>query len=146
MLFRSHALVGIDLQRTQQGNARILIDFTATPQLPEVEKTAQGLRLKFTATTINKNLIHLYDANDFATQVSHLELFQIGAMAELMIQIHGEFHYLLTTHNNQLHLEITEKNHPLQEYTGELVSLNYHDLPLRSLLAELASFLGLNLI
>lgn len=138
-------LVGIDFQRTQQGNARVLIDFTKTPQLPEVEKTAQGLRLKFTATNIHNKLINLYDTNDFATQVNQLEFFQIGAMAELIIQIDGEFNYLLNTKNNQLQIEITKRTQQ-PRYTGELISLSYHDLPLRSVLVELANFLGLNLI
>lgn len=35
---------------------------------------------------------------------------------------------------------------PDVNYSGELISLSYHDVPLRDLLAELAAFLGLNLI
>ncbi|NLW05967.1 MAG: type IV pilus secretin PilQ [Pseudomonadaceae bacterium] len=150
-------LVGLDFQRTQQGNARILIDFSTLATLPSAEQTSQGLRLKFTATEINSNLINLYDTNDFATQVSQLELFQTGTRAELLVQVEGEFNYLFNTKDNQLQIEIAakaglqtgsepENNNRLFRYTGELISLSYHDIPLRDLLAELAAFLGLNLI
>lgn len=150
-------IIGIEFQRTQQGNARILIDFSAPPQLPEAEQNANGLRLKFTSTDINYELINLYDTSDFATQVSQLELFQTGPRAELIVKIEGEFSYLLNVSDNQLQIELAEtsqltdtknttNNNRLFRYTGELVSLSYHNIPVRELLAELASFLGLNLI
>ena len=150
-------ITGIDFQRTHQGNARILLTFSAQPSLPEAEQLNKGLRLKFPATEINYDLVNLYDTNDFATQVDQLELFQTGARAELLINIKGEFSYLLNTRDNQLQIEITATSlsqatatrapgNSAFRYTGDLVSLSYHDIPVRELLAELAAFLGLNLV
>ena len=149
-------IVGIDFQRIHQGNARILLDFATQPLLPKTEQSIKGLRLKFPATEINNDLINLYDTNDFATQVNQLELFQTASLAELIINIEGAFSYLLMTHGNQLQIEITENNtnsastrapgSSAFRYTGDLVSLSYHDIPLRELLAELAAFLELNLV
>ena len=150
-------ITGIDFQRTHQGNARILLNFSAQPSLPEAEQFNKGLRLKFPATEINYDLVNLYDTNDFATQVDQLELFQTGARAELLINIKGEFSYLLNTRDNQLQIEITATSlsqatatrapgSSAFRYTGDLVSLSYHDIPVRELLAELAAFLGLNLV
>jgi len=150
-------ITDLDFQRTQQGNARILLNFSDQPILPEAEGFPKGLRLKFPATEISNDLINLYDTNDFSTQVSQLELFQTGPLAELIINIEGEFSYLLNTHNNQLQIEITKSNSrsvtatrtpgsSAFRYTGELVSLSYHNIPLRELLAELAAFLNLNLV
>ena len=150
-------ITGIDFQRTHQGNARILLNFSAQPSLPEAEQLNKGLRLKFPATEINYDLVNLYDTNDFATQVDQLELFQTGARAELLINIKGEFSYLLNTRDNQLQIEITATSlsqatatrapgNSAFRYTGDLVSLSYHDIPVRELLAELAAFLGLNLV
>lgn len=150
-------LIAIDFQRTYQGNARILLDFTAPPQLPLVEQLEQGLHLKFLTTDINQNLINLYDTNDFATLVKHLELFQIGKQAELMVKVDNEFSYLLNVRDNQLQIELAEKNKLTNtnntngegsffQYTGDLISLSYHNIPVRELLAELAAFLNLNLI
>lgn len=150
-------ITGIDFQRTHQGNARILLDFSAQPLLPKAELFNKGLRLRFPTTEINYDLVNLYDTNDFATQVGQLELFQTGAMAELLININGEFSYLLNTRDNQLQIEITDSSlsqataarapgSSAFRYTGDLVSLSYHDIPVRELLAELAAFLGLNLV
>lgn len=150
-------ITGIDFQRTHQGNARILLNFSAQPSLPEAEQFNKGLRLKFPATEINYDLVNLYDTNDFATQVDQLELFQTGARAELLINIKGEFSYLLNTRDNQLQIEIAATSlsqaaatrapgNSAFRYTGDLVSLSYHDIPVRELLAELAAFLGLNLV
>lgn len=153
----STQLTGIDFQLTPQGKALIIIDFSSLPKLPHTEKTTNGLRLVFATTNINHNLIHTYATSDFTTQVKQLELFQAGTNAELTIQIKGEFSYLLKTQGQQLHIEIAKqsqqqasidrfKSSDNKRYTGELISLNYHDVPLRSLLAELAAFLDLNLI
>lgn len=150
-------ITGIDFQRTHQGNARILLTFSAQPLLPKAEQFNKGLRLTFPATEINYDLVNLYDTNDFATQVDQLELFQTGARAELLINIKGEFSYLLNTRDNQLQIEITATSlsqaaatrapgNSAFRYTGDLVSLSYHDIPVRELLAELAAFLGLNLV
>jgi len=149
-------IVGIDFQRIHQGNARILLDFATQPLLPKTEQSIKGLRLKFPATEINNDLINLYDTNDFATQVNQLELFQTASLAELIINIEGAFIYIFMTHGNQLQIEITENNtnsastrapgSSAFRYTGDLVSLSYHDIPLRELLAELAAFLELNLV
>ena len=149
-------LIGIDFQLTPQGNALISLDFSSAPTLPSTKKTASGLHLKFAATNINHNLINGYDSSDFATQVKQLEFFQTGATTELIMQINGEFSYQLTTNAQQLQIEIANKlrqpaavdakSNRDKRYTGELISLNYHNIPLPSLLAELAAFLGLNLI
>ncbi|HKM16554.1 MAG TPA: type IV pilus secretin PilQ [Marinospirillum sp.] len=155
-LTNSTQLIGIDFRLTPQGNALIIIDFSTVPTLPNTKQLANGLHLKFAATNINHNLINLYDSSDFATQVKQLELLQTGTMAELIMQINGEFSYQLNTNGQQLQIEIANKlrqqttvdTQPNEDerYTGELISLNYHDIPLRSLLAELAAFLGLNLM
>lgn len=150
-------LVELNFKRTQQGNAHLLLHFSNQATLPKAETTAQGLRLKFNAITVADHL-NLYDASDFSTPVSDFEFFQLGAQAELVIKIEGAFSYLLNTQNKQLSIEITakptlnpkaakqESNDPMLNYTGELISLSYHDIPLRHLLAELAAFLNLNLI
>lgn len=150
-------LLAIDFQRTNQGSAKILLDFLSSPQLPEAVQTPQGLRLKFLKTDIDFSLINLYDTNDFATLVSQLELFQTGAMAELMVKVEGEFSYLINARDNQLQIELAEKSQLTSsketpdekrsfQYTGEPISLSYHNIPVGELLAELAAFLNLNLI
>ncbi|GLR63691.1 type IV pilus secretin PilQ [Marinospirillum insulare] len=149
-------ITGIDFQRTNQGNARVLLDFSSQPLLPEAEELPKGLKLKFPTTDINYDLINLYDTNDFSTQVNQLELFQTGNRAELIINIEGEYNYLFNTRDKQLQIEITANSLSQDaarspgssafRYTGDLVSLSYHDIPVRELLAELAAFLDLNLV
>lgn len=150
-------LTGIDFQRTYQGNARVLLNFSAPPQLPLTEQTAQGLRLKLLSTEVSEDLINLYDTNDFSTLVHQLEVFPTAHSLDLLIKVKSEFSYLMNLRDNQLQIELAEskksatnptspdKNRFFQ-YTGEPVSLSYHNIPMRELLAELAAFLGLNLV
>lgn len=151
-------IISLDFQRTQQGSAKVLLGFNKQPLYPQLERTQQGLRLNFAATRINTDLINLYDTNDFATQVTHLDIKQTGAQVEILLAITGTFSYLITQQGQELQLEITptspapitqrsaNQGKTVEHYTGELVSLSYHDLPLRSILAELANFLGLSLV
>ncbi|MBE0506330.1 MAG: hypothetical protein IBX50_06355, partial [Marinospirillum sp.] len=148
---------GVDFQRTAQGHARLLLDFTDTPSLPEAEQTENGLRLRFVGTQIQPDLINLYDASDFATQVGSLRLDQKGRIAEVTLAVEGHFSHLVTHSQQQLQVEIVPASATTQpvdgdvsnrrfQYTGEEITLNYQDIPVRQLLGVMANFLNLNLV
>lgn len=150
-------LSGVDFQRTAQGHGRLLLDFTGSPSLPDAEQTERGLRLRFASTQIKPELINLYDTSDFATQVGSLRLDQNGRVAEVTLAIQGQFSHLVTRNEQQLLVEIAPasastypaddslKNRRFQ-YTGEEITLNYQDIPVRQLLGVMANFLNLNLV
>jgi len=149
-------LQDLDFQRSAQGNALLLLEFSGSPTLPETQETSGGLDLHFLNTRVPEDLRHLYSTQDFATLVSSLSLDQEGDQAVISLGVDKPYSYTLHSQDSQLQIEIAEKTgHQAAEtraqgrrfqYTGEPMSLSYQDIPVRQLLKELANFLDLNLI
>lgn len=154
---QSSQLSGVDFQRTAQGHGRLLLEFSGHPVLPDIEQTERGLRLRFVGIQVKPDLINWYDTSDFATQVTSLRLDQNARVAEVFLAIDGHFSHLITRHQQQLHVDIAAasataypvdnnlKNRRFQ-YSGEEITLNYQDIPVRQLLGVMANFLNLNLV
>lgn len=157
LLAQTPQLQDVDFQRTAQGHGRLLLDFSAEPQLPDIEQTETGLTLRFVGTLIKPELINLYSTLDFATQVSQIRLDQRGRIAEIQLGIDGAFSHLITRRDQQLWVDIAPPSANAQQqddsttnrrfqYTGDEISLNYQDIPIRQLLGVMADFLDLNLV
>lgn len=149
-------LNGLDFQRTAQGNAQLILDFSTTPSLPETLQSSSGLRLRFVGAQIQQSLINQYDTSDFATRVTGLLVEQRGRIAEIELRTTGSFDHLINVRGQQLIVEIrhTEQRTASNDqnanrrfqYTGDTISLDYQNIPVRQLLSELARFLDLNLV
>ena len=147
---------GLDFQRNQQGHAVLLLDFSADPPLPDAEHKASELKLTFAATHLQEHLDHLYDTSDFATLVTRLNATQQDKNALIQLETSEEFNHAIHQQGRQLQIELAPVSGKTAtgsrgstghfQYTGELMSLSYQNIPVRSLLKELADFLGLNLV
>jgi len=152
----SITLEDIDFQRSNQGNALLLLDFSAPPILPETQEVNGSLELRFAETQIQEHLRNLYSTEDFATLVTHLSLDQEEGKALVSLGVDQDFSYTLHSQGSQLRLEVTAQQDTTSketstqgrrfQYTGDPMSLSYQDVPVRQLLKELASFLDLNLV
>ncbi|WP_177247053.1 type IV pilus secretin PilQ [Marinospirillum alkaliphilum] len=153
-LASERVLIGLDFQRTLQDSSRLVLQFSEPAPLPEAIQNRQGLLLRLVGTEIRADLQNIYDTSDFATLVTSIQLEQRGRIAEIQLDARGEYSYVLNQAENQLMIELaptpvktTETAAgPRFRYTGEKISLNYQDIPVRQLLGQLADFLGLNLI
>ena len=149
-------LQDIDFQRSSQGNALLLLEFSEAPRLPQTKETESSLELYFPNTQVRQHLRHLFSTHDFATLVSSLQVDQEEDQGIISLAIDKPYSFTLHSQGSQLHLEVAEKpSQPAAEsrasgrrfqYTGDPMSLSYQDIPVRQLLKELASFLDLNLI
>ncbi|WP_114417322.1 type IV pilus secretin PilQ [Marinospirillum perlucidum] len=152
-------LSNLDFQRSADNQARLFLEFSQAPSLPQTQRTETGLALYFANAQVEEQLRHLYDAADFNTQVMTISLDQEGSGARVQLEIEGNYSYSLHRQQNQLRLDIspqegqsTQERNPGgsnlsgYQYTGEPMSFSYQDIPVRQLLKEMADFLDLNLI
>lgn len=156
LLADQRTLEGVDFQRTSQGHALLLLEFSDPPALPDTNDAQGSLQLFFPNTRIQEHLRHLYDTHDFATLVSSLSLDQDNQRAAISLGIDQPYSYTLHQEGSLLKIEVAGRTRTQQseerasarrfQYTGEPMSLSYQDIPVRQLLKELASFLDLNLI
>lgn len=160
LLMPSHALAservltGLDFQRTLHDSSRLILEFSEPAPIPEATQVRQGLLLRLVGTEIREDLQNTYDTSDFATLVTSVHLEQRGRIAEIQLDAKAEYSYMINQSGNLLMIELTPPpvraaetaSGPRFRYTGEKISLNYQDIPVRQLLGQLAEFLGLNLV
>lgn len=153
--YSANQLTAFSFNINQQQNPNLNLEFIQTASLPSIEKTPYGLSLTFAATQAKDKLLSRYSTQKFNSVIEEVEVYQVNNQLKIDLKTNQEISYVLTPNNKRLHLEITasttNKTPEKQQanyfhYTGEKISLSYHRVPIRELLAELAAFLKLNLV
>ncbi|MFN3919985.1 MAG: type IV pilus secretin PilQ [Methylohalobius sp.] len=145
----------IDFRRGPQGEGRVLVYLKDPNALVNLRQEGGKVVAEFLDTELPKHLAKHLDVLDFATPVKTIEASSNGRKTRLVITpITADYDYssyqtdgLLTIEFRPLTKaekeEIEKKKFP---YTGERLSLNFQDIPVRSVLQILADFTGLNII
>lgn len=91
--------------------------------------------------------------SDFGTPITTIDARQNGNNVRLIVHTHGEYEQSAYQANNQFSLDvkpvalIAVNGQALKpKYTGQQISFNFQNIPVRSVLQILASFTGLNLV
>ncbi len=145
----------IDFHRGPQGEGRVLVYLKDPNALVNLRQEGGKVVAEFLDTELPKHLAKQLDVLDFATPVKTIEASSDGRKTRLvMTPAVADYDYssyqtdkLLTIEFRPLTKaekeEIEKKKFP---YTGERLSLNFQDIPVRSVLQILADFTGLNII
>ncbi|MCW5588963.1 MAG: type IV pilus secretin PilQ family protein [Legionellales bacterium] len=148
------ALNGIDFRRAENGGGKIVIDASNAGVNLNVEDQAGRIILTFLKTSIPHRLQRRLDVTDFNTPVQDISLNPLGSDARITIENKGLYQHLVYQLGKQFIITVTpltpEQKQKMQEknrnYTGERISLNFQNIPVRSVLQLLAEFTGLNVV
>ncbi len=145
----------IDFRRGPAGEGRILVFLKDPNALVNLRQEGGKVVAEFLNTELSKSLAKQLDVLDFATPVKTIEATFDGRKTRLLITpATSDYDYLAYQSERLLTIEfrpltpaekeeIKKKQFP---YTGERLSLNFQDIPVRSVLQILADFTGLNII
>ena len=145
----------IDFRRGPNGEGRILIHLANPNTLVDLREEGGRVIATFLNTTLPRNLAKKLDVTDFATPVKSVTAFSDGKKTRLVVTpVSTAYDYLSYQSDRLLTIEfrpltraekekIKKKKFP---YTGQKLSLNFQDIPVRSVLQILADFTGLNII
>ncbi|MGL5225613.1 MAG: type IV pilus secretin PilQ, partial [Aeromonas sp.] len=95
-----------------------------------------------------ENLLNVINVQDFATPVSQVEVFRQGNDTLFELSINGQFDYRYDQTGKLLVIEV-KKQAPVtakKQYQGKPISLNFQDIPVRTVLQLIADFNNLNLV
>ena len=147
------SIEGIDFKRGPEGEGMLIIDLSE--QRIDVDVRVEGsiLKVDFLDISVLEKLQRQYDVVDFATPVQGFEVIQAPSAASITIQATGQYDYLAYQTDQQYVISVK----PLSEealaekrkefaYAGESLSLNFQDIPVRSVLQLIADFTNLNLV
>src|SRR5690606_33752636 len=112
------------------------------------------IRLDFANTELPESLRVRLDVKDFATPVQFVRAVEQGGKASIGIEPVGLYEYLAYQADNQLTISVKPLTRDELEarkverfaYSGEMLSINFQDIDVRSVLQLIADFTDLNLV
>jgi len=150
-------VAGIDFRRAPDGSGRIIVDLDRPGVNISVDQRAAELRINLFDTRLPDRLMERLDVSDFATPVQTITPEARGENLRLNLGISGAFSHVAFQSDRQLVIEVTEPRQEARttreleffeerEFTGERITLNFQDIPVRSVLQLIADISDLNIV
>jgi type IV pilus assembly protein PilQ len=149
------AISKIDFRRGEKGEGRVLLHLSEANIPVDIRREFGKLVINFTNTNLPKELHQRLDVLDFATPVKAIDSFTSDGNARVVIEpTDDEFEHLAYQTDRLFTIELIpvskeeleEANKAKFGYTGERLSLNFQDIPVRAVLQLIADFTGLNVV
>jgi len=144
----------VDFRRGDGGEGRVMLQLSDPSTVVDMREEGSRVVLDILDTSLPERFARKFDVADFATPVKLVEISARGENVHIEIQTVGEYEHLAYQANELFTIEFRgltkrEKEEILrrrQTFSGERLSLNFQDIPVRSVLQLLADFTGLNLV
>lgn len=144
----------IDFRRGAEGAGRLVVTFDREGVAAEVsEDGAEQVMVKLHDVSIPDALNQIYDVTDFATPITRITPRANQRDTQLAIATQGAYAMISSQSGRTLTVEVqpaSQESQPSQamgeRFNGERLSLNFQDIEVRTVLATLAEFTGLNLV
>ncbi|TDR54268.1 type IV pilus assembly protein PilQ [Halomonas ventosae] len=145
----------IDFRRGDGGAGRLVVTFDRTGVDARVRESGRNrIVAELRGVELPASLDQVYDVSDFGTPLDRVTPRVGRDGVTLDIEGSGDFAMVSTQSGRQLTIEAQpvtreEREERVREqfpYTGERITLNFQDIEVRSVLAIIADFTGLNLV
>lgn len=147
------SITNVDFRRGENGEGKILVTLSDPSVNVNVEQLSGEIKLSFVGTQLPVNLRRRLDVSDFATPVLAVSSSFDGKDTILSVKPQGDYDYLAYQADNIYVVSVKKLSAQEQEekkakfsYVGEKLSLNFQDIPVRSVLQIIADFTELNLV
>lgn len=149
---QSADITDIDFRRGPQGEAIITIGLSNPDTNVSVREEGDQIVAEFDGMRLPRGQERRLDVTDFATPVTLIDALNRGDNARITVKPTGLYEYLAYQTDDSYTIEVKPllqeeiEDPDEQEYTGELLSLNFQDIEVRAVLQILADFTGLNIV
>ena len=145
---------GVDFRRGDGGEGKVMLQLSDPTAVVDMSQQGSRVILDILKTSLPDQFARKYDVSDFATPVKLVEVSSNAKNVHIEISTTGEYEHLAFQADGLLIVEfrpLTKREKEEIErkrdvFTGERLSLNFQDIPVRSVLQLLADFTGLNLV
>jgi len=145
----------IDFRRGENGEGRVIVTLTDSNIPMDINEEFGKVVVKFLGSDLPEGLRRTLDVLDFATPVKSVSSFEQDGTVRLEIEpVNRDFEHVSYQANNIFTIEfkpiskqdLEEKIKDKFGYTGDRLSLNFQDIPVRAVLQLIADFTGLNVV
>jgi type IV pilus assembly protein PilQ len=148
-----HTITGIDFRRNNNGGGDVIISMSDADTVVNVNQENKLINVELLNTRTPANFQKRLDVTDFATPAQFITLQNEGKQALVQIQATGGFEQLSYQVNKKFIISINPLSAAKQAekqaqptYTGKPISLNFQDIPIRSVLEVIGEFTGINIV
>lgn len=146
-----NALTSVHFHRTPDGGGRVEIGLPGSGITGNVNQVGNRVTVLFPGATVPKKLQERLGVSDFATPVSTITTRNTSQGAEVVIKGSGNFDQMAFQANDTFAVELkpqsqTRKQSGPKQYKGKKITLNFQNIPVRSVLQILADFTGKNIV
>jgi type IV pilus assembly protein PilQ len=148
----SHSIQNIDFKRGKDGDGRIEVTLSEPGVSVDVKQKGQTVQVDFPDTALPKTLQRRMDVSDFGTSAQSIEALQKDKYTRMVITPKGKWDYFAYQTGQTFVVEIKSLESAAAlaaaqpRYTGEKLSLSFHDEDVNALLKVIADFTGLNIV
>lgn len=147
------AVENIDFRRGENGAGRVVVTFDRDGVNARVSETGRSdIVARLEGVVLPDTLNQVYDVTDFGTPLSRITPRSSSSGVILEIQGSGDYAMVSSQNGRELVIEAqpavtdkADKEEPFP-YSGKRITLNFQDIEVRSVLAIIAEFTGLNLV
>jgi len=154
-LMPQQAISGFDFKRGEKGEGRILISLANPNTVVNSKEEGGKVVVSFLNTRLSGNLAKRLDVSEFATPVKFIDTVSSSQETKITVTMQNSFYdYSLFQTEGLLTVEFRPLTSGEKEalertrvkYTGDRLSLNFQEIDIRSVIAILAEFTGLNVV
>lgn len=143
-----NSVKGVDFRRGKDGHGEFLVTLDNSSAVVDVSSRGQTVLAKFHGTRVPDDLLNRINVQDFATPVSQVEVFRQGNDTLFELSVNGQFDYRYDQADKMFIVEVKKRTAVTagKQYQGKPISLNFQDIPVRTVLQLIADFNNLNLV
>ena len=152
----SSKVENIDFRRSEAGGGKLVIDLSQAGITVDTRETDGEIVVDVLGASLPNSLERRLDVVDFATPVQTVDAFQNGDNVRLVLVPQGRYQHLSFQTGNRFNLivdPIVETQADLDQaaqdslgFVGERLSINFQKIDVRSALAVIADFTGINFV
>ncbi len=140
----------LDFRRGAEGEGQFLVYLDSAAASVDVVQKGEKLEVEFTNTDIMSELLYVMDVVDFNTPVKSIESYKTLNSTKFVIEPLAEYSYNYYQLDNLFTLSVApvsgEQDEVSDQYAGQPISLNFQDIPVRTVLQIIADYNGFNLV
>ncbi|MGR7920037.1 type IV pilus secretin PilQ [Zobellella denitrificans] len=146
-----NAITGIDFRRGREGQGQVLVSLERSSAAVDMQVSGNQVIAKFHNTHVADELLRVLDVNDFATPAGRIRTSRDGGNALVTVENNGAFDYRYDQSERLFVLEVARpapasSGEERRRYTGKPISMNFQDIPVRTVLQLIADFNNFNLV
>ncbi|WP_108652314.1 type IV pilus secretin PilQ [Dongshaea marina] len=138
-----------DFRRGKDGSGQFLIYLDNSSVAVDMREGKDKIKATFHGMAISDALLHIMDVKDFATPVMRIESFRKGPDVVFELDTKGKVDYRYDQADQLFVLEVAKRQKAAstkRKYRGKPISLNFQDIPVRTVLQLIADFNKFNLV